>query len=66
MRLTEVFWIAFVTAVVGMIIKLASMAYKSKCTHCEFCCIKVDRDTVVEEKEREFAIEHNLESKEQL
>lgn len=61
--LTEVFWVAFITAVVGMVIKLASMAYKSKCTQFSFCCLKVIRDTMTEEKEREYAIAHNLESK---
>ena len=42
--LSEVFWVAFITTVSGMVIKLASMAYKSKCKECEVCCIKVKRD----------------------
>jgi hypothetical protein len=37
-----------------MIIKLASMAYKSKCSDLEFCCLKIKRDVALEEKETEF------------
>jgi hypothetical protein len=54
--LSEVFWVAFITTASGMIIKLASMAYKSKCSECSFCCIKVIRNVDLEEKETEFMI----------
>lgn len=56
--LSEVFWVAFITTVSGMVIKLASMCYKSKCKEVELCCLKIIRDTVAEEKEEEFRIEH--------
>ena len=56
--LSEVFWVAFITTISGMIIKLASMAYKSKCKECNICCIKVIRDVDLEEKEEEFRINH--------
>lgn len=56
--LSEVFWVAFVTTVSGMIIKLASMCYKSKCKEVTVCCLKIIRDTEAEEKEEEFRIEH--------
>lgn len=49
--LSEVFWVAFITTISGMIIKLASMAYKSKCRECSVCCIKVVRDIENEVKE---------------
>jgi len=49
--LSEVFWIAFITTASGMVIKLASMAYKSKCKECSFCCIKIIRDIESEVKE---------------
>lgn len=66
--LSEVFWIAFITTISGMIIKLCSMAYKSKCKEASICCIKVVRDVELEEKENEFEITHrqipNSESKE--
>ena len=49
--LTEVFWVTFITTVTGMLIKLASMCYKSKCVQVDVCCIKIVRDTAAEEKE---------------
>ena len=60
--LSEIFWIAFISTTSGMIIKLASMAYKTKCKECSMCCIKVIRDVELEEKENEFEINHNLSS----
>ena len=56
--LSEVFWIAFIGTVSGMIIKLASMAYKSKCKEFDLCCLKVKRDVELEEREREFELTH--------
>lgn len=56
--LSEVFWVAFITTISGMVIKLASMCYKSKCKEVEVCCLKIVRDTNAEEKEEEFRIEH--------
>ena len=54
--LSEVFWVAFITTVSGVVIKLASMAYKSKCKEFELCCLKVKRDVDLEEQETEFRI----------
>lgn len=54
--LSEVFWVAFVTTISGMIIKLASMAYKSKCKECSWFGVKIIRDVELEEKEMEFKI----------
>jgi len=56
--LSEVFWVAFTTTISGMIIKLCSMAYKSKCKEVACCCIKIIRDTNAEEKEEEFRVLH--------
>lgn len=56
--LSEVFWVAFVTTCSGVVIKLASMMYKSKCKECSVCCIKIIRDVEIEEKENEFEITH--------
>lgn len=56
--LTEVFWVTFITTVSAMFIKLASMCYKSKCREVSFCCIRIVRDTVSEEKEEEYRIDH--------
>jgi hypothetical protein len=54
--LSEVFYVCLLTTLSGMILKLASVAYKSKCRECSFCCIKVIRDVSLEEKETEFRI----------
>jgi hypothetical protein len=56
--LSEVFWVAFTTTITGMIIKLCSMAYKSKCKEVACCCIKIVRDVEAEEREEEFRMVH--------
>jgi hypothetical protein len=56
--LSEVFWVAFITTISAMIIKLSSMAYKSKCKEVVCCCLKIIRDTSAEEKEEEFRVLH--------
>lgn len=48
MALSEVFWVAFLTTMTGFVLKLASMAYKSKCKKCSVCCIEIIRDTDAE------------------
>jgi hypothetical protein len=58
--LSEVFWVAFITTVSGVVIKLASMAYRSKCTECSFCGITVKRNVELEEKEHEYDVAHQL------
>ena len=55
----SVFWISFVTIVSGMILKLASMCYKSRCKEVKLCggrmtCI---RDTEAEEKFDELELQ---------
>ena len=54
-----VFWSFFITSMVGLVLKLTSMAYKSKCKEVTCCCIKVVRDVEAEEKETEFVISHS-------
>jgi len=56
MVLSEIFWISFVGTASGLLIKLASMLFKSKCSECSFCGVYVKRDVVLEEKENEFEI----------
>lgn len=55
-ELSEVFYVCLVTTISGMIIKLASMTYKSKCKECSFFGIRIIRDVEIEEKEQEFKI----------
>jgi len=50
MALSEVFWISFITVVSGLILKLASYCYKSKCSKVNLCCFSIVRDINNEEK----------------
>ena len=60
MVMSEIFWTFVITSSIGLIISLAKMSYKSKCKECNFCCIKIIRDTELEEKELEFQVNHGL------
>lgn len=60
MTMSEIFWTFVITSSIGLIISLAKMSYKSKCKECSFCCIKIIRDTALEEKELEFQVKHGL------
>ena len=57
MALSEVFWISFVATASGFLLKLASLAYKSKCKECSFCGIRVIRDTDAEAEVDEMIIQ---------
>lgn len=46
--LSEVFWSFFLTSMIGLLLKGASIIYKSKCKKVECCCIKIDRDIEAE------------------
>jgi aldehyde:ferredoxin oxidoreductase len=63
--LSEVFWVAFITTISGMILKLASLAYKSKCKECSVGCIKVIRDVEAETKELEFKVNNKVKEEEE-
>ena len=52
--LTEIFYVMLVTTVSSLVIKLASMAFKSKCSDVSCCGIAIKRDVALEEKETEF------------
>ena len=56
MPLSEVFWVAFLTTMTGFVLKLVSMAYKSKCKTCKVCCIEIVRDTEAEAEIDELRI----------
>ncbi len=45
-----VFWTAFITAMVGMVLKLTNMCYKSKCKSIDCWGLKIIRDTALEEE----------------
>ena len=46
-----VFFSFLITSVIGCILKIIGMCYKSKCSEVKICCIKITRDTAVEERE---------------
>lgn len=52
--LTEIFLTFLVTTSAGLILKLASMCYKSKCSSIDLCCLKIIRNTELEQKEDEL------------
>ena len=56
--LSEIFWVAFITTATGFLLKMSSMAYKSKCKEFTLGCLKVIRDTETEERIEEFIITH--------
>jgi len=58
--LSEVFYVCLLTTVSGVVIKLASMAYRSKCKECYFCGISIKRDVELEEREHEYDVAHQL------
>jgi hypothetical protein len=55
--LSEVFYVCLLTTTSGLILKLASLAYKSKCKQCSCLGISVLRDVVIEEKFDEVELE---------
>jgi len=57
--LSEVFWVAFITTVSGVIIKCAAMAYKSKCKEIHCCCIVIIRDLEAEARAEALEMQNN-------
>ena len=58
--MSETFYMFLLTSLIGFIIAMSKMCYKSKCKEVDFCCIKIIRDTETEEKELEFSVNHNV------
>lgn len=56
------FWTFFITSIIGFVLGLSKIAYKSKCKEVSICCIKVLRDVETEEKELEFSRTHQTDS----
>ena len=59
MEFSEVFYTFLITSLIGFVVALAKMAYKSKCKEVSCCCIKIIRDVESEEKEFEFSQTHS-------
>ena len=45
------FWLSLATIFFGGLALTTRYMYKSKCRHVEICCLKIDRDIEVEERE---------------
>jgi hypothetical protein len=56
--LSEVYLSLLTTSAVGLVLAIAKLCFKSKCSDIEFCCLKIRRDTETEEKEMEFETTH--------
>lgn len=48
--LSEIFYTSLYTSLIGFTLAMASQCYKSKCKEVSFCCIKIIRDTAIEEE----------------
>ena len=46
--LTETFYVCLITTLSGLLLKLASLAYKSKCKKCSCLGISIIRDVITE------------------
>ena len=57
--LSEVFWGFFLTSIIGCIMGVLRMIYKSKCKSCSLCGMKVERDVEGEERIDELAIQRS-------
>ena len=55
--LTETFYVCLITTLSGLLLKIASLAYKSKCKQCSCLGISIVRDVLIENEydEQELA-----------
>jgi len=49
--LSEVFYTFLITSIIGLIIAVGKMFYKSKCTTVDLCCLKITRNIEAEVRE---------------
>ena len=47
---TETFYVGLYSALMGFVLAVINLLYRSKCKEVDICCIKVIRDTQIEEK----------------
>jgi ABC-type amino acid transport system permease subunit len=50
-ELSEVFYTFLITSVIGLLLGVGRICYKSKCSSIDLCCIKVVRNIDAEVKE---------------
>ena len=51
MVMSEVFYTFLITSVIGLMLAIGKICYKSKCSQIEICCIKVTRNIDLEVKQ---------------
>ena len=47
---TETFFVGLYSALMGFVLAVINLLYRSKCKEVDICCIKVDRDIQIEEE----------------
>jgi hypothetical protein len=57
---SEIFWGSVIVTISGLILKIISMSFKSKCSECSFLGFYIKRNTELEEREHEFDVIHNV------
>ena len=57
--LSEVFYTFLITSVLGCIMGILRMIYKSKCKRCSWCGVVIERDTEAEEKIDELDLQRS-------
>jgi len=50
-EMSEVFWGLVLTTMVGFLLAIGKICYKSKCSQIEICCLKVTRNIELEIKQ---------------
>ena len=56
---SEVFLTFLVTSLIGCVLGLVKILYKSKCRRCSICGLEIERDTEAEEKVDELEIQRS-------
>jgi hypothetical protein len=63
--LSEVYWVAFTSTIVGLVLGLARLCYKSKCQSIECLgCFKLERNTEGELKEDAIELRNKQQNEE--
>lgn len=57
--LSEVFFSFLITSIIGCIIGIARILYKSKCKKCSICGFVIERDVQTEEKIDELELQRS-------
>jgi len=50
-ELSEVFYTFLITSIIGLLIAVGKMCYKSKCSTIDLCCLRITRNIEAEVKE---------------